>query len=93
MIIWTVTLFCAAVEVLVVWISILVSDFRMDFAVGICEGLRRIKLELKSPKNVALHLTIVSLTIIYPIKCLQLACFVQQSKINLLKEINKTSKY
>lgn len=37
MIIWIFTLFCAAVEVLVVWISVLISNFRMDFAAGICE--------------------------------------------------------
>lgn len=36
-----VTLFSTAVEVLVVWIAILVSDFRMDFAAGICEGNKK----------------------------------------------------
>lgn len=38
MTVWTVTLFCVSVEVLVVWISILVGNFRVDSATGICEG-------------------------------------------------------
>lgn len=37
MIIWIVTVFCGAVEVLVVGIPILVGDIRMDFTAGICE--------------------------------------------------------
>lgn len=37
MIIWIVTLFGAAVEVLVVGIPIFVGDFRMDLTAGICE--------------------------------------------------------
>lgn len=37
-------LFCVAVEVLVVWIPILVGDFRMDFTAGIKE---------KNPRNVS----------------------------------------
>lgn len=43
MIVWIVTLLCAAVEVLVAWISVLVGDFRMNFAAGICEGVRGVE--------------------------------------------------
>lgn len=38
MTVWIVTLLCVAVEVLVVWIAILVGDFRVDFAARICQG-------------------------------------------------------
>lgn len=38
MIIWTVTVFCIAVKVLVVGVPIFVVDFRMDMAEWICEG-------------------------------------------------------
>lgn len=40
----TVTLFCTAVEVLVVRIPILVSDFRMDFAAGVCDRNKKKKI-------------------------------------------------
>lgn len=47
MTIWMVTLVCVAVEVLVVWISVLVGDFRVDFAAGICKGSNQSELESK----------------------------------------------
>lgn len=47
MTIWMVTLLCVAVEVLVVWISVLVGDFRVDFAAGICEGSNQSEIRVK----------------------------------------------
>lgn len=53
MIIWTVTMFCIAVKVLVVGVPVFVVDFRMDMAERICEGNKegRKKKKLKQIKQ------------------------------------------